>query len=121
MVTSLELRGVQEISLLDPQLRRGMIVTASIGDPTRLDVNAIAVNSQQVTRNLIARAHRAGLEVFVWKVNDPALMLTMIHMGVDNIFTSHPELLIEVIEERERLSETEQTLLYVADFLAGRL
>ena len=73
-VISLELQGVHEIARRDPQLSRGIIVTAGIGDPTRLDVDAVAINAQQVTRDLIARAHRADTKVHVWTVNDQDTM-----------------------------------------------
>jgi glycerophosphoryl diester phosphodiesterase len=121
VVTSLVYRGVQEIARLDEQLRRGLIVTAKLGDATNLDVNLLAVNANTVTRDLITRAHRAGMEVHVWTVNEPAQMLTMIHLGVDNIMTDSPEVLVALLAERAKLSNAEKTLLFVSDFLAGRL
>ena len=54
-------------------------------------------------------------------MNDPQQMLTMIHMGVDNILTSPPNMLVDLLREREEVSDLERTLLFVSDFLAGRL
>lgn len=48
-------------------------------------------------------------------------MLTMIHMGVGNIMTDAPDVLVELLAERVKLSNAEKTLLFVSDFLAGRL
>ena len=121
IVTSLDYGAIQEVARHDNRLRRGLIVTAAIGDPTAVDADVLAVNAQTVTRDLIARAHEAGMEVHVWTVNDPEQMLTMIHLGVDNILTSSPDILVELIREREAMSDAEKTLLFVSDFLAGRL
>jgi glycerophosphoryl diester phosphodiesterase len=121
VVTSLVYGGVQEIARQDDGLRRGLIVTAKLGDATSLDVNLLAVNANAVTRDLITRAHRAGMEVHVWTVNEPGQMLTMIHLGVDNIMTDAPDVLVALLAERARLSNAEKTLLFVSDFLAGRL
>jgi glycerophosphoryl diester phosphodiesterase len=50
-----------------------------------------------VSRRLIADAHRAGLVVHVWTVNDEADMRDLIDRGVDGIFTDRPTLLAEVL------------------------
>ena len=45
----------------------------------------------------------------------------MIHMGVDNILTNAPAVLVELLNERRKIDDAEKTLLFVTDFLAGRL
>ncbi|MFV1979526.1 MAG: glycerophosphodiester phosphodiesterase family protein [Rhodothermia bacterium] len=121
VVTSLDYSGVQEIARIAADLRRGLIVTANIGDVTSLDVDILAVNANAVNRDLITRAHRAGIEVHVWTVNEPSQMLTMMHLGVDNIMTDVPDVLVELQKELEVMDNAEKTLLYVYDFLNGRL
>ncbi len=81
----------------------------------------MAVSAKLVTRDLVARAHRAGKEIHVWTVNDPRQMLTMIHMGVDNILTSTPQVAVELRRDWRQMSDAEKSLLFVSDFLAGRL
>ena len=120
-VTSLDLAGLQRLASIDPDLRRGLIVTAKVGDATRLDLDLIAVNAGLVSRELIARAHRRGQEVHVWTVNEPDQMLTMIHLGVDNILTSSPDVLVELLALRAEMTDAQKTLLLVYDLLAGRL
>lgn len=61
------------------------------------------------------------MEVHVWTVNEPSQMLTMIHMGVDNIMTDAPDVLVELQTAREEMGNAEIVLLYVSDFLNGRL
>jgi glycerophosphoryl diester phosphodiesterase len=121
IVTSLDLAGLQRLARLDESLRRGLIVTAKVGDATRLDVDLIAVNANFLTRDLVARARRQNQEVHVWTVNEPDQMLTMIHLGADNILTSSPGILIELLDARAEMGEAQKTLLLVSDFLAGRL
>ena len=42
----------------------------------------------------IEDAHRLGLQVIPWTVNDPASFDDMISMGVDGIITDRPDLLL---------------------------
>jgi glycerophosphoryl diester phosphodiesterase len=49
---------------------------------------------------LIGRAHRAGLQVHVWTVNDRDLMTSLLDRAVDGIMTANTELLCEVLIDR---------------------
>lgn len=44
----------------------------------------------------VAEAHRLGLKVVVWTVNEPADMRAMIDLGVDGIISDYPDRLAEV-------------------------
>lgn len=50
-----------------------------------------------VTPKLIAAAHRAGVEVHVWTINDPADMRELVALGVDGIITDRADLAIETL------------------------
>jgi glycerophosphoryl diester phosphodiesterase len=43
---------------------------------------------------LIAAAHREGLQVSVWTVNDPARAAELTALGADAIVTDRPDLLL---------------------------
>lgn len=49
---------------------------------------------------LIRRAHRLGVRVVVWTVDDPRTMHELLDMGVDGIITDQPDLLRSVMISR---------------------
>lgn len=53
-----------------------------------------------VTPGFIRRAHRHGLQVHVWTVNEPAEMHRLLDLGVDGIVTDRADLLKTVLTER---------------------
>ena len=53
-----------------------------------------------VTPGFIRRAHRHGLQVHVWTVNEPAEMHRLLDLGVDGIVTDRADLLKAVLQER---------------------
>jgi glycerophosphoryl diester phosphodiesterase len=52
------------------------------------------------TSRFIDRAHAAGLQVHAWTVNDPAVMATLLSLGIDGIMTDQTELLRDVLLAR---------------------
>jgi glycerophosphoryl diester phosphodiesterase len=48
----------------------------------------------------IRRAHRVGLTVIVWTIDEPDEMHRLLDLGVDGILTDRPSTLREVLEER---------------------
>jgi glycerophosphoryl diester phosphodiesterase len=53
-------------------------------------------------RPLVRAAHRKGLAVHVWTVNEKADMERLLDMGVDGLVTDHPDRMIEVLEVRRK-------------------
>ena len=50
-----------------------------------------------VTPKLIAAAHRSGVEVHVWTINDPAEMRALVELGVDGIITDRADVAVETL------------------------
>ncbi|WP_232009773.1 glycerophosphodiester phosphodiesterase [Actinomyces howellii] len=50
-----------------------------------------------VTRRFVAHAHRLGLEVHVWTVDEPEEMLRLAALNVDAVITDRPSLALEVL------------------------
>jgi glycerophosphoryl diester phosphodiesterase len=53
-----------------------------------------------VDERLVEAAHRAGLQVHVWTVNEPTEMTRLLDMGVDGLITDRPDLLKDLLVER---------------------
>ena len=52
------------------------------------------------SRGLVRRAHKAGKEVHVWTVDDPAEMKRLVERDVDGLMTDRTDLLKAFLEER---------------------
>lgn len=52
------------------------------------------------TRALVDAAHRHGIRVVPWTVDDPATMAALLDLGVDGLITNRPDLLRDLLAER---------------------
>ncbi|MGB5833381.1 MAG: glycerophosphodiester phosphodiesterase family protein [Thiohalocapsa sp.] len=109
--TSLNQDGLVRVRELAPELRIGQIVTVAVGDVTKLDVDLLSMNQDQVTPSQVRANRRAGVATHVWTVNDQDDMSRMLDYGVDNIITDEPATLRALIDERAKLSDGELLLL----------
>jgi glycerophosphoryl diester phosphodiesterase len=74
-------------------------------EPPVLDAVALQVPERfgqlvVVDEAFVTAAHRQGLAVHVWTVNDAASMARLVELGVDGIMTDVPTTLTGVLEER---------------------
>lgn len=60
-----------------------------------------APNYRDLRPPQLDEAHRRGLHVVVWTVNDPGDMASLIDLGVDGIVTDYPERLRRVMREKD--------------------
>ena len=51
-------------------------------------------------RRLIAGAHRLGMEVYYWTIDEPQEMRELLELGADGLFTNRPDLLKAVLESQ---------------------
>jgi glycerophosphoryl diester phosphodiesterase len=54
-----------------------------------------------VTAEMVTDAHAAGIEVIPWTVDDRATMDYLMDLGVDGIITNRPDLLRQIMAERD--------------------
>lgn len=52
------------------------------------------------TRRFVQQAHRVGVAVYIWTIDDPVEMGRLLDIGVDGIMTDEPKALLEVMAER---------------------
>ncbi|MDT0382201.1 glycerophosphodiester phosphodiesterase [Streptomyces sp. DSM 42041] len=95
LATSLGTRGVRALRLrswgLPLPVRRGAVCVQVPVRHGRIRV---------VDAAFVRAAHRLGMQVHVWTVNDADTMRALLDLGVDGIMTDHIELLREVLTER---------------------
>jgi glycerophosphoryl diester phosphodiesterase len=58
-----------------------------------------------VTDRLVATAHRRGIQVHVWTIDDRAEMARLLDLGVDGIMTDRPQVLKDLLLERGQWHE----------------
>jgi glycerophosphoryl diester phosphodiesterase len=117
VVTSLDSQGILQAKRQHPALEVGYILYQVVGDISNMDVDFFSVNRSLVNRGFIASVHSREKDVHVWTVNTREDMTLMLDMGVDNIITDEPALLVSLLEERAELSELERFLLKVRALL----
>jgi glycerophosphoryl diester phosphodiesterase len=91
--------GISERRLLRPLLVPGLAVLRALL-PRRLPgwlrvagASAATLNVGVVTPAAVAVCHGLGAAVYVWTVNEPALVQTLLETGVDGIITDDPRIL----------------------------
>ena len=111
IVTSLDPAALADVQRLAPELKVGQIVTASVGNVTRLPGQILSVNKRVATRRFIQQARTAGKEVHVWTLNQAGDMLVMIERGAHNLITGHPDVAVRLLRKRAELSDAEKLAL----------
>jgi glycerophosphoryl diester phosphodiesterase len=107
VITSLDYAALKQVRKIEPGLRTGHIITASVGDVLGTEADFLSLSSAQAKSRLVRRAHRAGKDVHVWTINQPEVALRMIERGVDNIITDDPAMVTGLMRRREELSTAE--------------
>jgi glycerophosphoryl diester phosphodiesterase len=111
LVTSLNPDALQEVKRHNGRLRTGLIVAHALGNVSRLKVDALSVRAEFLSNAMLRAAHRTGMEVHVWTVNDARRMIRLMKRGVDNILTSDPDKAIRVRNEWASLTGPERLVL----------
>jgi glycerophosphoryl diester phosphodiesterase len=118
-VTSLDQEAVASARRRNPRLRTGAIVSAAVGDVSRLPVDVLSLRAGLVTDRLLDRVHAAGKEAHAWTVDDPKLMGELIDQGVDGLITNDPVAALAVRRGRQGLPAWERVVLGFRGRLAG--
>lgn len=102
MVSSFDWQALREVRGIDPRVRIGLLAEHR---PARLlgaasEMSAFAINPKfdLVDAGLCARAHRNGLVVYAWTVDEALTMRRLIEVGVDGIMTNCPERLAALLK-----------------------
>jgi glycerophosphoryl diester phosphodiesterase len=81
-------------------IRAGVPVRTLAARFSARSVRCAQIPFGMATARFVERAHAAGLQVHAWTVNDPAVMASLLSLGVDGIMTDQTELLRDVLVAR---------------------
>ncbi|KZM36298.1 cytoplasmic glycerophosphodiester phosphodiesterase [Oerskovia enterophila] len=90
LVQSIYPEQADEVHALGPEITVGYVVPFLRGPLGVLPVDFVAIEQSSDTTRVRAEARAAGIDVYVWTVNDPAAMRAQLRGGVDGIITSSP-------------------------------
>jgi len=88
---------------LAPAARIGLLISrrhphAMLERARALGAEAIHPERELAEAGLVEAAHAAGLAVHVFTVDEPAEMRRLIGMGVDGLFTNHPDRMRAIVD-----------------------
>ncbi|MCC7505360.1 MAG: glycerophosphodiester phosphodiesterase [Saprospiraceae bacterium] len=97
-VQSFDVRALQEVHKLAPQIKLALLVENQNGFQWNLDALGFqpAIYSpyyEFVDKKLVEDCHKRGIYLIPWTVNDKAAMQKLIDLGVDGIITDYPNLI----------------------------
>lgn len=84
----------------------GKLAAAAMGAPVRslaapcAQVPMEVKGRRLVTPRFVDTAHRLGLQVHVWTIDDPAVMADLLDIGVDGVMTDDADALKQVLQDR---------------------
>lgn len=90
-----------------PGAARAWFITSRFGRGWRGDAGSLQLPLQRrglrvVDERLVEAAHKRGLQIHVWTVNDPVQMSDLLDMGVDGLVTDRPDLALSLVIFRSR-------------------
>jgi glycerophosphoryl diester phosphodiesterase len=90
--------SMDEVLALASDLQAGRDIAADKTRTRLVQVPERAFGQGWLTAELVAAAHRGGVEIHVWTVNEEAAMRRLLALGVDGIMTDYPDRLIALLK-----------------------
>ena len=120
LVTSFFDDVVARVKEIDPKIRTGLLVglrlpnrlKARLCGPfpfkrcARVGADVILPHYKLLKYGFINRAHKYGLPVYVWTINDPGMFRHLRACGVDAIITDYPDKALQIDAFTENLQKT---------------
>ena len=93
LVSSFNINELTEFAQLVPQVPRGLLCSVFLPWKTcnDLKVSVVGIHVWLVTQDVIDEAHKRGIALFVFTVNNKNKVLQLKEMHVDGIFSDYPD------------------------------
>jgi len=95
VVSSFNHYELNRVKTICPQITTGMLIYGLpwqyLNSAQQLQADLVIPSLDYVTSELIKSVHQAGLQVWVYTVNQPDDIKLMNKLGVDAVFTNYPE------------------------------
>jgi glycerophosphoryl diester phosphodiesterase len=118
---SLDHAMVAKMKRLRPDWRVGLLAAKTLGDILTIPSDFLAVEAGMANARFVRKAHRAGRDVYVWTVNDPARILLTMSVGVDGLISDRPALARLAVTRRAELSDAQRFLVAILVRLGTRI
>ncbi len=108
VITSFHWPSVDRMRALRPEVATGLLFEAAlsvedaVGHAVQMAHAAIVPHWEVVTRDLIGRAHDAGLGVICWTVDDPSVARRLAAWEIDAIITNDPGAIVAALDSAEQ-------------------
>ncbi len=99
VATSLSSLGVL-VTVVAARLGVSSLVRRAMRDVQAIQVPLRVLGISTTSPRVISAIHRAGREIHIWTINDPAVMRRLFDRGVDGIVTDRCDLAMEVVRRR---------------------
>jgi len=89
-------RLVKTVKEMDSRIKTGVLLVGSPVDvciATQASADALVMKYTFVDREFVKIAHKKGLKVFIWNIDDQDLLKPYVDMGVDAIGSNDPRVL----------------------------
>ncbi len=99
LVSSFDHRKLIHMHELDGDIRLGVICTAAQASHLEFaqEIGAFSIHPARLSVNAqyVRDAHRIGLAVYPFTVNEPDDIIRMVELGVDGVFTNYPDRVVK--------------------------
>ena len=111
ILMSLTIPSVQQVKTLAPDLPMGYVSAVAAGDLSRIPMDFLAINQQNVTSQLVQNYSARNQQVYAWTVNSTANMVDLLEKQVTGLITDETEMAIAIADEFSDLTNAERLLL----------
>lgn len=102
---------IRAVRRLAPEIRTGLVVAVADTRDLAADVDVLLLDAALASAAAVRRSHATGKEVHAWRVREPEAMLRMVERGVDNVVTTDPARLAQLLREREHFGSLQRVAL----------